>query len=354
MQYVPGGDLGSLLSRDGPMELAEALTILGQIGDALDYAHARGLIHRDVKPGNVIVATDRGAGPYAYLTDFGLSKNPDQDSVALTKQGHFVGTTAYTAPEEILAQPRDHRVDIYSMGCVLFEMLVGDPPFVRSQALDVMYAHIGDPRPQVSDRRPGLPHGIDAVIAKAMAVSPDDRHSSCGEFIAAASALLPEGSVREVATLTSPSTVRPPRRSRRRARTRHGRARRTDELASRSTVSEEGSQRVASCWWRTSSRLAARPRWTVHSPTITASHVATRRVHRDAEGFVVEDQHSANGTFVDGVRIEGAHPLRPGDELRIGSTVFDVASADRKPVRIAGALGAGRGALGARSRKPGS
>ena len=157
MQYVPGADLAAVLARDGAMELARALALLGQVGDALDCAHAKGLIHRDVKPGNIIVATDGGSAPYAYLTDFGLSKNPDQDSIALTKQGQFVGTTAYTPPEEILAQERDHRIDVYSLGCVLFEALVGEPPFVRDQELDVMYAHIGDPRPRVSDRRPGLP-----------------------------------------------------------------------------------------------------------------------------------------------------------------------------------------------------
>ena len=156
MQYVPGADLGALLARDGAMELAQALGILGQVADALDCAHAKGLIHRDVKPGNIVVATDRGVAPYAYLTDFGLSKNPDQDSIALTKQGQFVGTTAYTAPEEILAQARDHRVDVYSLGCVLFEALVGEPPFVRDKKLDVMYAHIGDPRP-AGQRSPARP-----------------------------------------------------------------------------------------------------------------------------------------------------------------------------------------------------
>ena len=183
MQYVPGADLRLLLARDGPMSLAEALSILEPIADALDCAHAQGLIHRDVKPGNVIVAEDRGPGPYVYLTDFGLSKNPSEDSVA--------GTIAYTAPEEILAEPRNHLVDVYSLGCVLYEMLVGVPPFVRDRDLDVMYAHIGDPRPNATDRQPNLPAGIDAVIAKAMAISPADRFASCEELTDAAGALLP-------------------------------------------------------------------------------------------------------------------------------------------------------------------
>ena len=108
------------------------MTILAQVADALDCAHAKGLVHRDVKPGNIIVA-ETPEDPHAYLTDFGLAKNPTEDSVALTAQGQLIGTMPYTAPEEILAQPRDHRVDVYSLACVLYEALVGVPPFVRER-----------------------------------------------------------------------------------------------------------------------------------------------------------------------------------------------------------------------------
>ena len=98
-------------------------------------------------------------GPHAYLTDFGLAKNPTEDSVALTAQGQLIGTMPYTAPEEILAQPRDHRVDVYSLACVLYEALVGAPPFVREREIDLLYAHIGDPRPSARAARPELPPG---------------------------------------------------------------------------------------------------------------------------------------------------------------------------------------------------
>ena len=167
MEYIPGADLRVLLARDGVLDLAQALLILGQVGDALDRAHANGLVHRDVKPANIIVRHDADGAPHAYLSDFGLSKNADQDSIALTKQGQLIGTMPYTAPEEILAQPRDHRVDIYSLGCVLYESLVGVPPFVRERELDVLYAHIGDPRPHATASRSDLPAGIDAAISSA-------------------------------------------------------------------------------------------------------------------------------------------------------------------------------------------
>lgn len=330
MQYVQGPDLGVLLARDGAMHLAQALAILGPVGDALDGAHAKGLIHRDVKPGNIIVAADGGAGPFAYLTDFGLSKNPDQDSIALTQQGQFVGTTAYTAPEEILAQPRDHRVDIYSLGCVMFETLVGEPPFVRDRELDVMYAHIGDPRPRISDRRPGLPSELDAVIAKAMAISPEDRYSSCVEFIAEASALLPEGAVPAPETAPETAPVTSPRYE----------AGQT-LVGSPSEITRSAPLRLVVRAGPASGRELlvddefALGRLITLDGAFADDHEISRRhasVHRAADGgFVVEDQDSANGTFVNRTRIEGTHPLKPGDELRIGTTIFEVGAAAASP-----------------------
>jgi serine/threonine protein kinase len=191
MQYVDGPDLGVLLRREGRLSLQKALSILGPIGDALDRAHANGLVHRDVKPGNIIVATDPD-GPHPYLTDFGLSKNPGTDSFALTRMGQLIGTLAYTAPEEILAtEGRGAAVDIYSLGCVMYEVLVGAPPFVRERDIDVLYAHVGDPRPSASEARADLPAGIDDVIARAMAISAPERYPSCTEFIAAVQGLGP-------------------------------------------------------------------------------------------------------------------------------------------------------------------
>jgi hypothetical protein len=323
MQYVPGADLGTLLSADGALELTVALEILGQIADALDCAHAGGLIHRDVKPDNIIVAQDRPDTRYAYLTDFGLGKNPSADSIALTKQGQFVGTTAYTAPEEILAQPRDHRVDIYSLGCVLYEALVGTPPFVADRELDILYAHIGDPRPTLTDRQPRLPEGIDAIVAKAMAISPADRYATCGELIADARALLPDSAPATHEAPTIPATpVAPPE-----AGPPPARFGPEDQL--RLVVVEGlglGSELFVSDELELG-RLSTLDGLLAPDRAISRRH---GRVTRAADGgFEVIDDYSANGTFVNGTRVAGRHPLAPGDALRIGSTVFAASAVDQ-------------------------
>jgi serine/threonine protein kinase len=336
MQYVPGADLGVLLARAGVLDVAAAVSIVGQVGEALDCAHATGLIHRDVKPGNILIAQDHAAGPYAFLTDFGLSKNPSEDSIELTKQGQFVGTTAYTAPEEILAQPRDHRVDIYSLGCVLYQALTGEPPFVRERDLDVMYAHIGDPRPHASERRPDLPPGIDAIIATAMAISPTDRYPSCAAFIAAVRGVMPQ----EAASPAGAPCPTPAPTSDPTAPTVNG----SSPGAAPSTPS--AGDRGATPAPREVLRLIVRGGAAAGRELIVDDELALGRLitldgaiasdleisrrharirHVARDGFVVQDEYSANGTFVNGERIERMHPLAPGDELRIGSTVFVVA-----------------------------
>jgi serine/threonine-protein kinase len=325
MQYVPGADLRALLARDAAMGLEEALSILRPIGDALDCAHAKGLIHRDVKPGNIIVAEDRGPAPGVYLTDFGLSKNPSEDSVQLTQQGQFIGTIAYTAPEEILAQPRDHLIDIYSLGCVLYEMLVGVQPFVGDRDLDVMYAHIGDPRPKATDRRPDLPPGIDAVIAKAIAVSPADRYQSCAEFTAAAGALLPEPSPAAPRGAVDPVPSAPPSPGPPTAPARESEPPVSEPPASLRLVVQAGLGLGRELI--VEDDLALGRLTTLDGALADDSEISRRhgRVWRDPDGhFLAEDLYSTNGTFVNGVRISAPHPLRPGDELRIGRTVFAV------------------------------
>jgi len=302
MEYVEGEDLGVLLEREGPLDLGRAVTILAQIADALDSAHAKGLVHRDVKPGNVIVGRDTG-GPHAYLTDFGMAKNPTEDSVALTMQGQLIGTMPYTAPEEILAQPRDHRVDVYSLACVLYETIVGVPPFVREREIDLLYAHIGDPRPSATAARPELPAGIDEVIAKAMAIEPEERYASCGEFITAVRGLVP------IQTGAVPAAV---------------------DLAVETTESPTALRLVVSSGFGAGRELLVEDEVvlgrleTLGGALAPDSEISRRhaRVYRSDGGFLVEDQGSANGTFVNGERIEGPRPLRGGDELRIGTTVF--------------------------------
>ena len=151
-------------------------------------------MHRDVKPGNILVAS--GTGPedsdHCYLTDFGLTRDT-ASTQRLTAAGEFVGTIDYAAPEQIQGDSHGGAADQYSLGCVFYECLVGHPPFTHNTELDVMWAHINDPAPPVSESRSDLPKGIDAVLARAMAKLPDDRYESCAAMTSAARATLEGG-----------------------------------------------------------------------------------------------------------------------------------------------------------------
>ncbi|MEA2447377.1 MAG: hypothetical protein QOK47_1014, partial [Actinomycetota bacterium] len=182
MRYVEGTDLKNMISTDGPMEIESVLTVVSQIAGALDAAHARGLIHRDIKPANVLIATSDTGPPHVYLTDFGLTKHGSSKS-GLTASGAFVGTIDYIAPEQIEGKSVDARSDIYAFGCVLYECLTGQVPFVKETDVAVMYAHMMDPRPLVSEARSGLPVAVDAVLEKAMARDPAERHSTATELV---------------------------------------------------------------------------------------------------------------------------------------------------------------------------
>jgi tRNA A-37 threonylcarbamoyl transferase component Bud32 len=185
MRYVEGSDLQAVLDQDGPLPLPRLASILSQVGAALDAAHARGLVHRDVKPGNILLASGAGREDpdHVYLTDFGLTKRSSSVS-GLTTTGHFIGTMDYIAPEQIGSKPVDARTDIYSLGCVLYQCLTGDSPFDRDDEAALLWAHLVERPPPVSGRRPGVPPGVDAVVAKAMAKAPEDRHRSCRELVA--------------------------------------------------------------------------------------------------------------------------------------------------------------------------
>jgi hypothetical protein len=177
MRLVEGPTLKALLlARD--IDHWRCLQILTQVADALDAAHAEGLIHRDVKPQNILI----GARDHAYLADFGLTKGSDED-VLLTEPGHFVGTIDYISPEQARGEGATARSDVYSLCCVLHECLTGEVPFSRPTEPSVLLAHLTEPPPTVSDGHPELPVAIDAVIARGMAKDPDDRYPSAGELI---------------------------------------------------------------------------------------------------------------------------------------------------------------------------
>jgi Protein kinase domain len=190
MRYVEGTDLRALLNRDGRIEPERALDIAAQVASALDAAHARGLVHRDVKPGNILIAPTVAGGPeHCYLTDFGLTKDTSSP-VELTATGTFVGTIDYIAPEQIEGATPDGRGDQYALACVLFECLTGHPPFPRDQEIVVMWAHLQDEPPAVTIDRPDLPRALDAVIARAMAKASSERYPSCTALVEAARAAL--------------------------------------------------------------------------------------------------------------------------------------------------------------------
>jgi Tol biopolymer transport system component len=184
MRFVEGTDLRTLLHEGGALEPARAIDIVRQVAAALDAAHEQGLVHRDVKPGNVLLARQRGseAGEHVYLSDFGLTKRSASDS-GITGTGQFVGTLDYAAPEQFKGGTPDARTDVYSLGCVLFECLTGRPPFTSENDAGLMYAHLQEPPPSATAELPELAADIDGVIARAMAKAPDDRPGSAGALV---------------------------------------------------------------------------------------------------------------------------------------------------------------------------
>jgi serine/threonine protein kinase len=183
MRYVSGQDVRTLLDTVHRLPADRVVHLITQAASALDEAHSRGLVHRDVKPGNMLIASVTGGDrpDHLYLSDFGLSKQR-VSSAPLTLTGQFLGTLDYMAPEQVEGEALDGRADLYSLACAAFEMLAGQPPFKRDQGLAVMWAQLQAPRPSLTALRPDLPPAVDQVIARAMAKSPADRYQTCGAF----------------------------------------------------------------------------------------------------------------------------------------------------------------------------
>jgi len=176
MQYVPGRDLGRQIAARGPLPAGEAASLIGQVADGLDAVHEAGLVHRDVKPANVLVGEPETFGdePTAFLTDFGLAKIAASTS-GLTATGEVIGTIDYMAPEQIDGRRVDARTDVYALGCVLFHAVTGRVPFPERESSSKMWAHLNEPPPGV-----GL--ALDPVIRRAMAKDPGDRYPSAGDL----------------------------------------------------------------------------------------------------------------------------------------------------------------------------
>ena len=186
MACIEGSDLKTLLADEGRLPPRRALRIAGQIASALDAAHARGLVHRDVKPANILV----GADDRAFLSDFGVVK--ELASNGMTRTGSFIGTIEYSAPEQIEGGHVDARTDVYSLACVLYECLTGTSPFQRVSDVAVLNAHLHDPPPKLTKAIPELPVALEQALARALSKSPLDRYASCGDLVAAARAAVAE------------------------------------------------------------------------------------------------------------------------------------------------------------------
>ncbi|MEV6771141.1 protein kinase [Nocardia sp. NPDC051030] len=187
MELVDGADLDKILDETGALTPARAVDLVAQIADALDIAHQAGLIHRDVKPSNVLTLPSG----YAYLIDFGIARGMGQ--ATLTATGVAVGTSAYMAPERFAGVEDDRRSDVYSLACLLFECLTGKRPFAHTNSAQLMAAHLTAPPPRASDHSRLVPVALDEVIVRGMAKDPERRYRTAGDLATAARAALRTG-----------------------------------------------------------------------------------------------------------------------------------------------------------------
>jgi serine/threonine-protein kinase len=188
MRFVPGGDLGAFVSGSGrsrkpgqgPLQPAQAVAMLSPVASALDAAHRENILHRDVKPGNILIDRLSGRVPYPYLSDFGLAKNTSLPS--LTGTGKGLGSPSYSAPEQLKGEKAGPAADEYGLACVAFYILTGQAPFQRDTLAATLWAQVSGHLPHVTEHRPELPAAVDQVLARALAVNPVNRYLSCREF----------------------------------------------------------------------------------------------------------------------------------------------------------------------------
>jgi YVTN family beta-propeller protein len=270
MRHVDGIDLAALLERDEPLAPEQALAIAGQVAGALDAAHTRGLVHRDVKPANILLAVEEGAVAHAYLADFGLTKRIG-GARGLTGSGQVLGTTDYVAPEQVEGGQIDGRADQYSLGGVLFECLTGTVPFRRDSELAVLWAHVHDPPPRIGDHRPDLPAALDDVIGRALAKTPGDRYPSCGALVATAQEALAGAAPSGVRHRISRAVGR---------RARHRRRRGLSRLTRRSSLVLAITATVLSAVLLVAAILVARDRGAPASPATPAVPLAANQAVR--------------------------------------------------------------------------
>src|ERR671939_1469709 len=218
-EYVDGVNLKELVDEEGPLPVREAIELALPVARGLSFAHDQGLVHRDVKPQNVLIDGDGRA----KVTDFGIARSLDVDGMTIT--GTIMGTSNYIAPEQARGQPVDEQTDVYSLGCVLYELLTADVPYGGDNFVSVAMRHVNDPVPHVSERRRDVPPRLDAAIARAMAKDHNERFESMADFAAELEACYGELDGQEGATMiVAPPATAPRARRRRAARARRHRS----------------------------------------------------------------------------------------------------------------------------------
>ncbi len=181
MRFVAGDDLRVVVGREGSLRPRRAVAFISPVASALDAAHGVGLVHRDVKPANMLVDVGPGRPEHVYLSDFGLARGISSLG-GPTMAGQFLGTPDYAAPEQISGRSVDGRADQYALACVAYTLLSGSLPFEREEPMAVLYAHLFAPPPRVTSMRPDLPTAVDQALARALSKAPEDRYGSCGAF----------------------------------------------------------------------------------------------------------------------------------------------------------------------------
>jgi tRNA A-37 threonylcarbamoyl transferase component Bud32 len=291
MRYVEGSDLGKILRAEGALEPPRTMLILSRVASGLDAAHTQGLVHRDVKPGNVLVESPGSVLERAYLSDFGISKRTTTGS-GLTRTGQFVGTVDYVAPEQITGEPIDGRTDVYSLGCVLFQCLSGRVPFHADTDVATIYRQLNDPPPAIESI--AETDGLNRVIAKALSKSKEDRYHSCGALIEAARGQL--AAEAEVPTVVR-STVR-------REASVPQTAADTDVMSV--APGREGRSRGRVLWWSAAGVV------------ITAGIVGAILLAGGGDGGGGPDPRGGTGARTNGLETTTTHPATaPPDNLRL-------------------------------------
>ncbi|MFT4127856.1 MAG: serine/threonine-protein kinase [Gordonia sp. (in: high G+C Gram-positive bacteria)] len=204
MQYVDGTDAAKILAERGPLPADRAVGIITQAAAGLDYAHARGMLHRDIKPANLLLTAP--PEERVLVADFGVARLIGE-STRLTGTGMMIGTLAYAAPEMLDGAELTSAIDVYALGCTLYELLTGVVAYPRTDPMAMIHAHLTAPPPRVTERRPDLPAAFDDVIARALAKNPADRYPTCGALAAAARAALTSPTAAPPTVVPTPAPV---------------------------------------------------------------------------------------------------------------------------------------------------